>query len=247
MNRNINTGLGNAQQQRHLRDQVKVAPSVTTDESRSLYVIECSGGYTCLGFANAQAHAAHIATLLGQPALAFGEADFGQLTGYAKYQAATNAWCTSPMAARTYFDPGTPDEVIAVFERYRRNDGVLRVFYGDRATGRDWCEELATCGRVGRSMGPMRVPLLIEDGEHAGPHALTASIVRLIDWKSERELYRHATYHQPDMALASTDSAEYPWAVTFDGATQAQFGSQGRAAAYLAFMRGASVSRKSFQ
>lgn len=247
MTRNTeNKGGSRAPSNRPIITKTLAEPTVAADREKSRYVIKTMGGTSCFGFENARAHAQQIAQLLGAPSLAFGEADFGELSGYAKYQAAARAWCSSPKAVQTYFDPGTPDEVIKIFERYRRTENVLRVFYGDPATGRDWCEEHDTYGRVGRSMGPMRVPLLIAEREHGGPHVLTACIVRLVDWASERELYRHPAYHQPDMALAAKDSSDYPWAVTFDGETQAQFKSQGRAAAYLAFMRGASVSSKSF-
>lgn len=248
MNRNIKPSVSDARQHHRLRHQEEARPSFIVDDTGSQYVLKCSdGGIRWTSFADAEAHAAHIAKVLGQSALAFAEADFGQLSGYVKYLSAIEAWRSSPMATQTYYDPGTPHEVIAAFERYRRSDAVLRVFYGDPVTGRDFCFAHSTCGRVTRTPAPMQLPLLIEDGEHGVKQARTARVVRLIDWDSERELYRHPAYHQPEMSLAPTDSAEYPWSVTFDGAARAQFAGQGRAAAYLAFMRGVSVDRKCFR
>ena len=66
--------------------------NVTLNTEQGLYVIPCGDGYSCLGFDNARGHADQIAAQLDRPDLAFAAGDYGSLDGYAKYQAAINAW-----------------------------------------------------------------------------------------------------------------------------------------------------------
>jgi hypothetical protein len=220
---------------------------VTLNPNQALYVIPCGEGYSCLGYENARNHAQQIADLLGDPSLSFTNADFGQLSGYEKHQRAIRAWCNSAKAKDTYFDPGTAVPVRKILERYRRSGDTLRVVLGDPETGRDWMDENDGVGTVGRSMGPMRVPLMVAKGERGGPALLTRCIVRLIDWETQRELYVHPRYQSPALAIVPNDDPEWPWEVTRDGQTQARFDDVGRAGAYIGFMRGLSVDPRCFQ
>ncbi len=61
----------------------------------------------------------------------------------------------------TYFDARTPIEVINVLEKARLNRTRLHISLGDATTGRDWFEEFECFGFVGRSMGPIKVPLIL--------------------------------------------------------------------------------------
>lgn len=224
-----------------------VGPSVTLNPNQALYVIPCGGGYSSLGYENARSHARQIADLLADPSLSFADADFGQLSGYEKYQHAIRAWCNSAKSKDTYFDPGTADPVRKFLERYRRSGDTLRVVPGDPENGRDWMDENDVVGTVGRSMGPMRVPLLVAKGERGGPALLTRCIVRLIDWETQRELYVHPRYQSPALAIVPNDDPERPWEVTRDGQTQARFDDVGRAGSYIGFMRGLPVDPRCFQ
>lgn len=141
---------------------------------------------------------------------------------------------------RPSFDPGTPEAVRRILERYRKSGDTLRIVLGDPETGRDWHEENDVVGTVGRSMGPMKIPLLIEKGERGGPAMLTRCIVRIIDWDSQRELYVHPQYQLPALAIVPNADAKYPWEVTIDGESQARFTDLGKAGAYVGFMRGLS-------
>src|SRR5437899_9975118 len=77
----------------------------------------------------------------------------------------------------TSFDERTPDEVIRVLENARLNRTRLHVSLGetdnDRGQlGRDWLEEFETHGYIGRSMGPVKVPLLIANRRSTGGGAI---------------------------------------------------------------------------
>lgn len=98
------------------------------------------------------------------------------------------------VANGTWYNPDTPPEVIKVLENARESGRTIWVDYGDRETGRSWNEENDVRGRIGRSMGPVKIPLLIEEGEHGGPGMLELCIVNIMSAESGRILYRHPTF-----------------------------------------------------
>jgi hypothetical protein len=98
------------------------------------------------------------------------------------------------------FDKGTPEEIKTLINKYHGTRDRVRFFFGDTKTGRDWLEEYDTIGRIGRSMGPKHIPLLIKTRRsHGGGGILTACIVRMT--VNGREVYRHPKYHTPRLSL----------------------------------------------
>lgn len=221
---------------------------VTLNPEQRLYVIPCGDGYTCLGFDNARDHANQIADRLGQRGLAFGDEDHGSLAGYAKYSAAIDAWGRSPLTQQTYFDPGTDAKAVRVLETCRRDGRKVRLMLGNTATGRCWLEEHDVVGRIGRSAGTLKVPLLIEPGACGGSAILTNCLLRIVEWDTGRDLYRHPAFRIPDLSIRrAAEQDERPWQVLHDGAVTAAFSDVGRAGAYLAFMCGETVEPRIFQ
>jgi hypothetical protein len=213
--------------------------NIKLNPEQKLYVIPCGDGYSCFGFDNARDHAAQIATALKRPDLMPLEPEYGTLAGYDKYRKAVDAWAASPQSSKTYFDPGTPDMVRALLERYRNNGKLVRLFLGDHASGRDWGEENDLVGYIGRSAGHMRVPLLMEPGEHGGPAILTRCVVRILDVETGREVYRTRNYQVPDVSLhPCTDKQGYTWEARRDGALHARFKDVEEAAEWCGFIRG---------
>lgn len=92
----------------------------------------------------------------------------------------------------TSFAEGTPVNVAKLLAEAIRKCSRVRVFYGDRKTGKDWHDVYDAVGRVGRSTGPIKIPLLIKTRRSIGGGAImTDAIVRLqIDgrdvWKAPR-------------------------------------------------------------
>lgn len=97
----------------------------------------------------------------------------------------------------TSYDARTIPEVIRILELCRQDRTRIRVHYGDVATGKDWMDVYDVTGKVGRSMGPIKVPLLIHNSRSMGGGAmLDHCIVRIVTSKGKRVLYQHPLYHQ---------------------------------------------------
>ena len=220
---------------------------VSINAAQQRYVIDCGEGYTCLGFANARDHANQIACRLGRPDLAFTEEDYGSLAGYEKYGRAVQAWSQSPLTRTTYFDPGTDAKAARVLESCRTRERKVRLILGDTSTGEPWLEEHDVVGRIGRSTGSLKVPLLIEPDEHGGCAILCACLLAIVDWESGDFLYRHAAYREADLSIKPSGDADRSWNVLRREEVVASFRDIGKAGAYLAFMRGATIEPRVFQ
>lgn len=102
----------------------------------------------------------------------------------------------------TSYHVATPAAVIEVLERVRQNRTRIHVSYGDRTSGLDWLEEWDITGYLGRSMGPVKVPLLIANRRSTGGGAmLDHCIVRIRASAGGRVLYQHPAYHFGNLAI----------------------------------------------
>ena len=119
----------------------------------------------------------------------------------------------------------TPDAVVAALEAVRRSGERVRIRYGDVATGRDWLDEHDVEGRIGNSMGPTRVPLLIHSRRSlGGPALLDEAVVRVTTTGCRgRTLYVHPAYHSGVMAIVEPRDAGFAASVTVDDQLHAQF------------------------
>jgi hypothetical protein len=80
-------------------------------------------------------------------------------------------------------------------------------------------------GRVSRSMGPMKIPILISSSRAMGGGGiLDGCIVRIRTAAGNRELYRHPLYNRPTFTIADDPATpDNPFAVLSDGSTHARF------------------------
>lgn len=76
-----------------------------------------------------------------------------------------------------YFAEGTPEPVKHTIARLRGKDTRVRLFLGDRDTGKTWSEEHDTAGYISASMGPCKVPLLIHNARSMGGGAILANCI----------------------------------------------------------------------
>lgn len=111
------------------------------------------------------------------------------------------------------FDEGTPEEVQRILRNlYATHRGQrIRIALGDPQTGRDWGEDYGTIGYIGRSTGNKPIALLINNKRsYGGTGLLTANILRIVDIRTGRELYRHPKYHAPKyQAVNGSDQPGY--------------------------------------
>ncbi|MCX7408681.1 MAG: hypothetical protein NTZ32_11430 [Planctomycetales bacterium] len=105
----------------------------------------------------------------------------------------------------TSYDERTPNEVIQVLESARLNHTRLHISLGETAdpnVGFDWLEEFESYGYIGRSMGPIKVPLLIANSRSMGGGAiLDHCIVRIRTSSGGRVIYQHPAYHFGTMEI----------------------------------------------
>lgn len=244
--------------------------TMTINHEQRLFVIPAGGGYSCLGFDVLFARLKQIVEYLdlrGEWGLPWevNESEKGTAGQYAMYRKAVEA-ASKREIRETWFDPGTELKVERVLERYRKSGKPLRLFYGDPETGRDWMEENDVLGRIGRTGGIFKSPILVEEGDFGGHAILTACILRMIDAETGKDLYRHPLYRVPEMEVRSTEGILASWhskkppKLLFDmGYThgvwvrngkgefenQANFKSYGKACQYVAFMTGDSMRKPS--
>lgn len=142
----------------------------------------------------------------------------------------------------TYKDE-TPAAVVDALERARLNGQRVRLFYGDAATGRAWPEENDVAGRIGRSMGPQKIPLLIANPRDAGGGGVLDSCVVAIATGPDRFTYRHPQFSVGAWRVIPSDLPDYAEAVTHDGEIHARFKRAGQGARYVDFMTGKRMAR----
>lgn len=222
--------------------------NVTINNTQRLFVIENEGGVSCLGFDVVDAQRRYIADTL---ALNLAFASNGSLEAYEQHQELVQLWCEKAKEDKSliFFGSNTvPKKLQHVLSKLVMSNDVVRIMLGDPATGTVWMEEHNVVGSIGLSMGPMRVPLLVPEGERYGAPLLCDNVLMIKDWETSEVLFV-----RPFNALALRVIAED----TADGARfdviddedriQARFETATQAYAYMAFMTGACVNPVEFQ
>lgn len=146
----------------------------------------------------------------------------------------------------TFFHPYTPESVARAIEQARTRDMRVRLWLGSTHTGRAWAESHDICGRIGRSMGPVKVPLLLHNARsRGGPALLDHCIVAVQNTKTREWLHRHPTFDPGLFRLADGDPFTVVWhppGITSAGEVRSRHKTAGAAARMAAFMRGERMS-----
>ena len=91
------------------------------------------------------------------------------------------------------FDESTPNEVCLILSNANLYGWRIRVFYGDKKTGVCWNDEYDTIGKVGKSTGSTKIPLLIHNSRSTGGGAiLDGSIIKIMDVVTKEVLYLYS-------------------------------------------------------
>ncbi len=137
----------------------------------------------------------------------------------------------------TYYRDTTPRAVIDGIERAYRTGERIRLWTGDLETGRNWYDDHDVTGTVGRSMGLIRVPLLIASPRSSGGGAIgTTSIVCLR--VGGREVWRAPGFEMPAPVIKAEDFEGYHFAAYLDGKLHARFKTEAMAQRWADFMSG---------
>ncbi len=104
-------------------------------------------------------------------------------------------------AGAMFFTEDTPFDVIDVLKRAKYQGFRIRIHYGNRETGRSDLSEFEIMGTIGSSMGPLKVPLLIQRSYSMGGGAISTGRIVRIQSMSGKDLYRHPTFYVPDMRV----------------------------------------------
>lgn len=91
----------------------------------------------------------------------------------------------------TSYNDETPQAVINILEASREHGFRIRIYYGNRETGAVW-NDLPMRGRVGRSTGIKKIPLLIPTARSSGGEGiLDHCIVAIEESPGGRILYKN--------------------------------------------------------
>jgi hypothetical protein len=136
----------------------------------------------------------------------------------------------------TCYHAETPKKVINLLEKLLKDRAEVRIFYGNTDTGQSWFEENDVVGRIDRSTGSVKIPLLVPVGDSGGPGLLDHCIIR-IDAR-DRTLYKHKSFRVGDMTLSKCDDVKYPWVVFIDNVLHARFEFNVQAIKLMDFLQG---------
>lgn len=173
-------------------------PGVSINTESRLYVIRSGDGYTCRGFENLMTEANEMAQLLGESPIP--ESKIGTVAAYVRHEELVRIYSRSKHSKNTWFSPGTPPRVRQVLEAARKAMSLVRLWLGDE-TGLVWLEEFDTIGYVGRSCGPIRIPILVPKGECGGGAISTNRILQIRLEDTKDVLYRHPDFRLPEMKV----------------------------------------------
>lgn len=149
--------------------------------------------------------------------------------------------------AGLFFHPQTSMAVQTALANAFEGRQTVRLWYGDTVTGRAWAEEYDVLGKIGRSTGAIKVPLMVKAGEIGGPQLLDQCIVRIDivarGKGASRTTYAHPSFHTGTWVVTPSDLPEYTTIVLNDGEVHARFKKPETAQRYVAFMQGTAYRR----
>lgn len=143
----------------------------------------------------------------------------------------------------TSYDTRTPETVIRILEECRANNTRIQLHYGDTEilAGQDWHEENDTTGRVSRSTGTIKIPILLHNTRSMGGTGILDHCIVGIrtTGKNGRWLYKHPKYRAKVFEVHAVDCPRgYCSEVRADSEPVARFKSAESAFRYIAKVTG---------
>ena len=137
------------------------------------------------------------------------------------------------------------EALMSLLKRYEHKEWRVRIWYGDRKTGEAWNEEYDVTGRIGRTRGDVKIPLLIYNSRsYSGPALSVGTIIRLDDIEDKRTLWKVSNFNIPKMTVEYKDIGSlYTWHVYQKGKEVAGFRTEEKARKWIDFMNGRRYSK----
>lgn len=90
----------------------------------------------------------------------------------------------------TSYHQDTPDALITALEQARKSKTRVIFDFGNTETKESWGESFDICGYIGRSMGPIKIPILVYNSRSLGGGLiLTQHVLSVKTSKGKRVLY----------------------------------------------------------
>ena len=167
--------------------------------------------------------------------------------GYDKFLRNLQSWCDSPRRRNSHFEHGADPKACEILASCRASGRRVRLIFGNTQTGESRLDDQDVVGRICGATEAPETPLLLDSDGSIGRVIESGSILAIVDWEFGEYLYRHPAYREPQLRIEFRDEPDRPWHVVRREDVVARFQDIGKAGAYLAFMRGASVEPRVFR
>ncbi len=118
----------------------------------------------------------------------------------------------------TSYDINTDKKIVSILDDAIINRKRLKLDYGNTATGESWNECYDIIGRIGRSTGSIKIPLLILTSRSYGGGALLDScIIKITDIKTGKVIYKNQNYKEKVFNIVPSDLPDYTVNVNING------------------------------
>lgn len=95
------------------------------------------------------------------------------------------------------------EKLISILESCRKNNTRIRVWYG--ANNKIWLEEYDVIGRINRTTGRIKIPILVNNKRSLGGRELLVHcIVRIDDIEEKKTIYKLNDYEMPEFKVRET-------------------------------------------
>jgi hypothetical protein len=217
--------------------------SVSVSSSAPTFIIPSGiDGFSCYGFENCFNDSLQLSQLLERPELAPKGEEKGTLKQYSNYRHLIDIAKNRDIG--TWFTPGTDGQVKRILQGAIDSKSSLRIYYGDVQTGRSWMDEYNMFGKISRTSGTLKTPIIVAPGEDGGEAILAHCIVKIVAFSKRdgiefgRVLYQHKNFNIPSMTIELGESEKYAATVMVDGKPEARFKTVAKAQKWIDFMLG---------
>ena len=118
----------------------------------------------------------------------------------------------------TSYDINTDKKIVSILDDAIINRKRLKLDYGNTETGESWNECYDIIGGIGRSIGSIKIPLLIlTSRSYKGGALLDSCIIKITDVKTGNVIYKNQNYKEKVFNIVPSDLPDYTVNVNING------------------------------